>query len=316
MLIHKLRSDTLRGKLLALLFIAPAFLIFAVILWYPIFLGFKMSFQNIDFVRGNTFTGFRNYDLILNDPLLLTAVRNTVYYMVLSLVFGYFIPILTAIISSELRMFGGFIRSVVYFPSILPAIAIYALWYWMFEANGLINSILGSMHLGPLPFLNSESSALPSLTVMDTWLGFGGTTLIYLAAVKGISEELYEAAEIDGANVRRRIWHITLPGIKNIMLIILVLQLIGAAQVFGGPFVMTNGGPANSTTTILYLIYQYAFVNFRIGPAAAIGVLLFLALVVMSAIFLWLNRKDDMRQVKRRRGGAKHAVRTDHHLPL
>jgi multiple sugar transport system permease protein len=315
-LIPKLRSNMSRGKLLALLYIAPAFLVFAVILWYPVFLGFKMSFQNIDFVKGNTFTGFRNYRLILNDPLLLTAVRNTIYYVFLSVLFGYLLPIVTAIISSELRKFGGFVRSVVYFPAILPAIAIYALWYWMFEANGLINSLLGGMHLGPLPFLNSESSALPSLTVMDTWLGFGGTALIYLAAVKGISEELYEAAEIDGANVRRRIWHITLPGLKNIMLIMLVLQLIGTAQVFGGPFVMTSGGPANSTTTILYLIYQYAFVNFRIGPAAALGVLFFLALVAMSAIFLRLNRKDEKPQVKKRKGVANNAVRPEHHLPL
>ena len=288
-----LRWSKYRSRTIALLFLLPAVLVFGMFLWYPIYLGFRISFVQFDLVRDPVFVGWDNYRTILKDPLLGKTVLNTLKYMLYGLAIGYLLPVVIAIWIAEMRRFQNVFRLAVYMPAILPGIAIYTLWRWMFEPQGLLNSWLGAVGLGPVPWITSEVWSMFSMVLMDTWAGFGSTAILYIAALGAVSEEIYEAAEIDGAGVWCRILHITIPGIKNVMLVLLVLQLIGTAQAFQSMFVVTEGGPFNSTLTVLFLIYRYAFVNFQFGPAAALGTLFFLVLAALSGAYLALSRKKE-----------------------
>jgi multiple sugar transport system permease protein len=137
---------------------------------------------------------------------------------------------------------------------------------------------------------------MPALAVMSTWANAGGTMLLYLAALQGVPAHLYEAAEIDGANLWRRLRHITLPQIQGVMLILLVLQIIGTMQLFTEPFVMTKGGPANATLSVVMLLYRYGFEYKNFGAAAALGLILFFVLVAFSLLYLWLTRRASNNQ--------------------
>ncbi|MDI6783253.1 MAG: sugar ABC transporter permease, partial [bacterium] len=157
--------------------------------------------------------------------------------------------------------------------------------------TGLANLILNYLHLPTSQWLLSEKTAMFSLVIMATWQGAGATAIIYLAGLQGISEELYEAAEIDGASIRQRMLHITIPQIRPVMLIMLLLQIIGTFQVFGEPLIMTKGGPNNATLTIMLLIYRYAFTYVQFGAAAAISLCLFMVLLILTVIYFRLTKR-------------------------
>ena len=159
------------------------------------------------------------------------------------------------------------------------------------KPNGLFNTILGTVGIGPLPWLNSPGSAMPSIVLEATWAGAGNAVIIYLAALTSVRADLYEAAELDGAGVVRRVWHVMLPHLRGVILIMLLLQVIGTMQLFTEPLLFTGGGPQGSTMTVLLLIYNYAFVNGDYGAATALSVLLAAALAVLSAGFNLATRR-------------------------
>jgi len=150
---------------------------------------------------------------------------------------------------------------------------------------------LSIVHLPPGLWLETPASALPALMVIATWSAAGSTMLIYLAALQGVPASQYEAAEIDGASIWRRLWHITLPTIRPIMLLMLILQIIGTMQVFTEPFIITGGGPQNATMSILLLIYNYAFQDGDFGGASALGIMLFLVLAVFALIYMRMTNR-------------------------
>ena len=154
----------------------------------------------------------------------------------------------------------------------------------------MFNTLLGWVGLGPYPWIQDPGWAMPSLVLQATWANAGATVIIYLAALTGIQPELYDAAEVDGAGICRKIWHVTLPQMRNILLITLILQVIATFQVFTEPFLMTNGGPQNATTTILLQIYDYAFRFGDYGAATALSLLLALFLAVLSAVYFRVTR--------------------------
>lgn len=282
----------LAHNLPAYLFLLPALVIFATFSWYPIVRGFIISFQRIDLINPPTWVGLRNFEFILSDPLFTTAWLNTLYFTLLGLLLGYMVPVIIAIAVNEMRHAQGYFRLAFYLPVILPPMVVVILWKWFYDPGpGLMNTVLRLMDLPPQPWLQSPRTAMFSLVLMSTWANFGGTMLLYLAALQGISAQLYEAAEIDGANLFQRLWHITLPQIRGVMLILLVLQIIGTMQVFTEPFVMTGGGPVNATLTVLLLLYRYAFEQGNFGAASALGLILFAVLAFFSMIYLWLTRR-------------------------
>jgi multiple sugar transport system permease protein len=275
------------------LFLLPALVIFAVFVWYPIVLGFVMSFQSIDMINPPAWVGWQNYQHIFTDPLFAIAWRNTFAFTGYALLFGFVVPIVLALLLNEMRHGKSFFRLAFYLPVMLPPIVTVFLWRWIYNPDsGLLNALLGLVRLPPSLWLETPGTALPSLVVVATWSAAGSTILIYLAALQGVSAALYEAAEIDGANLWRRLWHITLPSIRPVILLLLVLQIISTMQVFTEPFTITDGGPQNATMTVLLLIYNHAFQQGDFGGASALGVLLFLVLAVFALIYMRMTRNS------------------------
>lgn len=276
----------------AYLFLLPALLAFAFFAWFPIVRGLIVSFQRVDLVHPPVWVGLDNFRTLVNDPLFFQAWRNTFHFVWLGLLLGYLVPFVLAIAVNEVRHARWYFRLAFYLPVVLPPIVSVFLWQWIYDPGaGLANTALGWLHLPQQQWLQSADTAMLSLVIVATWSYAGSTMLIYLAALQGVPAHLYDAAEVDGASLWRRLRDITLPQMRFILLIMLVLQIIGTMQVFTEPFVLTGGGPANATITVMLLLYQYAFQYGNYGAASALGLMLFAVLVVFSVIYLWLTRR-------------------------
>jgi multiple sugar transport system permease protein len=273
-------------------FITPAIIVFTLFLWVPIFKGFVYSFQSIDFVKGDSFVGFQNYVTVFNDPEVWLSVKNTLYYMFLGLVVGYWVPCFFAIAISELKRFQGFVRVAAYLPNVLPVVVLYGLWRWFYDPIGPINATFTQLGMDQIAFLTDRTWSMISIVFMETWQSFGGAMLIYLAGILSIPRDWYEAAEIDGAGVWQRIRYITLPSIKNLLLLMLVLQLIATSQGFQAQRALLDGGPANATLTYPLLIIKYAFTRLDYGVASALGVLMFLVLSGLAILNFRISNKE------------------------
>jgi multiple sugar transport system permease protein len=274
------------------LFLLPALFIFALFVWYPLVLGFILSFQSVDMINPAVWVGWTNYHKVFSDPLFGVAWHNTLTFTGYALLFGYLVPLVLALLINEMRHGKALFRLAFYLPVMLPPIVVAFLWLWLYNADfGLINALLQAVHLPGGLWLENQNTALPALVVVATWGAAGSTMLIYLAALQGVPASLYEAAEIDGSNLWQRIWHITLPTIRPIMLLMLVLQIIATMQVFTEPFTITGGGPNNATLTVLILIYRYTFQDAEFGEASALGVILFLVLAVFALIYMRMTSR-------------------------
>ncbi len=283
------------GGLSTLVFLLPMLVIFGVFSWFPIARAVVMSFQETNLITPANWVGLDNFRQVFSDPLLWTAVKNTIYFALLALVFGYPVPLVLAVLMSEVRRRRGIYTALAYLPVVVPPVVAVLLWKFFFDASptGVFNTILGWVGLGPYPWLQSTTWAMPSLVLEATWAAAGGTVIIYLAALTSVSPELYDAAEVDGASIWRKVWHVTMPQLRGVMLVLLILQIIGTAQVFLEPFLFTGGGPANSTLTVMLLIYNYAFGNSLgsdYGAATALSLMLALFLAVLSALYFRLTR--------------------------
>ena len=285
------RSVGTRRQLTAWLFLVPALVVFGLFAWWPIVRGLLMSFQHNDLVNPPTWVGLDNFRAVFDDPLLGTAVSNTAVFVGLALLIGFPLPIVLASVMSTVRRGAGLYRFLAYLPVVIPPVVAILLWKWFYDPGaGLFNNALGEVGLGPYPWLDSPHSAMFSLVLESTWAGMGGAVLIYLAAMAGIPGELYEAAEMDGASVWRRIWHVMLPQLRPVIGLMLLVQLIGTVQVFTEPYVFTGGGPNNATLTVLLLIFRYAFQDGEYGQAAALTLLMVLVLAALSAVYLRATR--------------------------
>jgi multiple sugar transport system permease protein len=275
-------------------FLIGAVLCFALFTWYPMIREVEMSFQRLH--RGTTsWVGMANYRQIVHDPVFWQAWGNTLKFTLLALVLGFVAPFASAILINEFRHAQSYLRVLVYLPVMLPPVAGILLFkYFMDPSFGLFNQGLHGLHLPTSPWLASKTTAIPSLVIVSTWANMGAATLIYLAALQGIPGELYEAAELDGASVLKRIWHVTIPQTRLILSLMLMLQIVATMQMFTESFVLTGGGPEGSTTSVVYLLYNYAFTYNKFNTAAALGVLLMLVLGVFSAVYLRIERRGNV----------------------
>jgi multiple sugar transport system permease protein len=251
--------------------------------------------QHTNLVEPATWVGLDNFRTVLDDPLLPKAVRNTAEFAGLALIFGYPVPLIAAVLMSEVRRFRGIYSALAYLPVVIPPVVAVLLWKTFYDASptGAFNTILGWVHLGPYPWLQSPDTAMPSLVLESTWANAGTTVIIYLAALTAVNRELYEAAAVDGASLWHKLWHITLPQLRGVLLLTMILQIIGTAQVFLEPYLFTSGGPTNSTLTVLLLIYDYAFgssLGGDYGTATALSLMLAGFLAVLSLIYLRVTR--------------------------
>jgi multiple sugar transport system permease protein len=270
--------------------------VFSIFSWLPIIRSVIMSFQKTNLVTPATWVGLDNFGAVLRDPLLGTAILNTGYFALLALILGFPVPIIMAVLMSEVRRGKGIYSALAYLPVIIPPVVAVLLWRVFYDASpqGVFNTMLGWVGIPPQPFLQSQTQAMPALVIEATWAAAGGSIIIYLAALLIVPPELYDAAEVDGANIWRKIWHVTLPQMRGVIFVMLILQILATAQVFLEPYLFTGGGPVHATTTILLLIYDYAFTNSlggKYGMATALSVMLAIFLGLLSWVYFRLTNR-------------------------
>jgi multiple sugar transport system permease protein len=282
-----------RSSATGYMFMIGAIFCFALFSWYPMIREVIMSFQRTNFAGDTTWVGLANYRHIIADPSFWSAWRATALFALLALVFGYLVPFVTAIVLNELRHCRAYFRLLVYLPVMIPPAAAAFLWKWFYtpDNSGLFNAVLHALHLPTSQWLQSPNIAMLCLVLFSTWSNMGATVLIYLASLQGIDGELYDAAEIDGAGIFRRIWHVTVPQTRLILSLMLMLQIVATMQVFLEPYILTGG--QSNTTTVVYLIYQYAFSFNNYGSGAALGIMLLIVLMGFAGAYMWLARRSE-----------------------
>ena len=287
-------SQRRRAGVAALFFLLPALVTFGYFAWWPIVQSLVLAFQQTNLVTPAEWVGLRNFEILFADPLLPKAALNTLWFTLLSLAIGLPVPLVCAVLMSELRRGGTVARVLAYLPVVVPPVVAVLLWKVFFNPGegGVVNSLLALVGVGPLPWLQSPELAMPSLVIVATWSGAGTAILIYLAALAGVSTEQYEAAELDKANPWRIFRRITMPLLAPTMLVVLVLSLIKGVQTFDEIFAFTGGGPGSATTFIIQYIYQTGFAGTprNFGLAAAASLLLAVVLVVLTALQFRANR--------------------------
>lgn len=277
---------------LVLIPIVLHFLFFQVI---PFILAFVMSFFHWNYINKPLFLGFQNWGRIVHDQVFLKSMVNTglfsLYFVVPVIVLGL---VLALLINSKLNKLK-FVRSMYYLPVVTSFVVLSALWLWLFASGdyGIINNFLKLLHLSPQPFYNSETQALQVLSLLSIYKCAGTIMIYYYAALKNIPDTLYEAATIDGANERQKLMKITLPTLQPTTFYVLILAITWSFQVFDSAYLITSGGPNNSTQTIVYQIYLNAFTGAKGGYASAQSVLLFLMILTITLILKRFNKNDN-----------------------
>jgi multiple sugar transport system permease protein len=278
---------------MAFLFTLPAFVAFILLKYYPMLQAIYMSLFNYKVASPpGEFVGLANYLHAFKDPLNAQVWGNNIILFLWSLVLGFWVPLVQAILLDEIRRLKTFYRVAYLLPSVIPAVAGAVIWKWIYNPDwGLLNTIFMDIGLPAQGWLNSPDQVKFSL-MLPALLGGGLGIFIYLSALQGVSTELYESADIDGASILAKIRYITLPGIAPIIGLQFILALTGAFQIFDQIYIMTLGGPADASRVITLNIYYYAFERIQMGYAAAMSVLLFIVTLILVAIQLRFSRGE------------------------
>jgi ABC-type sugar transport system permease subunit len=280
-------TPTAWQKRAGLMFAIPTILYFWGVYFYPLFQSMRHSFYEGGMGRPERFVGLKAYEMVLTDPFFWQSVRNTLYFVILSVPMTVALALgvallLNRIVSHRVRD----ILSATYFmPLVISLVAAALIWGWIYQPiYGLANYIIGFFGLRPQKWLSSISQVIPSLATINIWLRIGFDTVIFLAALQSIPENLQEAAKIDGAKDSQVFRYVTLPLLNNQIIMVLIIELIFAFKVFDQVFVTTEGGPANASRVIMMYLYDFAFKWFKFGEASVVAVFIFASLLAMSII--------------------------------
>lgn len=281
-----MRQEAIDGYL----FIAPWLLGFVLWVAGPMIASVVLSLMRWDLFSPPVWVGLENFKQLFRNPLVGISLWNTAFYTFLSVPSNLIVALMTALLLNQRLRFQAWFRTFFYLPSIMPAVANAVLWFWILNPEvGLANALLRMLGLPELQWLWHPATAKPSFILMGLW-GTGNTMVIFLAGLQGIPQSLYEAAEIDGANGWQRFRAVTIPMLSPVILFNLVLGIIGSFQIFTSAYLLTNGGPQNSTLfTVLYL-YRLGFEQFNMGLASALAWLLFAIILVFTLSQLRLSR--------------------------
>lgn len=285
------RNEDLKAWLIML----PGILLFAFFVWEPLLESVRMSMYKTENVELVKFIGLKNFISVMGKDDFRQALGNTFAYTFWSLVIGFAMPIVLAMLIGETVRGKGFFRTAAYLPNMLPGLAVIILWSTFFsgEKSGVLNILIGKLGLPANSYLTRAEWVKPIIISVATWKGAGATALIYMAAIAGVNPELYEAAAIDGATVWQRMVHILLPSIKKLAMTLLILQIISVFQIMYEPMVLTKGGPANASLSLMQLMWQYAFGgSMDYGKASAVAVIVTVILLGLTAIYSYFNNKE------------------------
>lgn len=277
------------------LFLLPGCAILLLFIFYPMLQAIWLSFTQYNMVTEASFIGTENYEELFNDELFWNALKNTIVYLVVVVPALVIVPIFLAVLVNQRLKGIGIFRSIYYIPVVTSLVVAGIAWDWVYKENGLLNYLLDVLGIisEPIGWLTSTDTAIFAVMVVTVWKGLGYYMIIYLAGLQSIPEDLYEAAEIDGANWWQKITKVTIPMLLPFVLIVSIMSSIAAMKVFEEIYVMTGGGPLHSSETLVFYIYQQAFDNLNMGYASAAGVILFLITLVFSLINLKILGKDN-----------------------
>lgn len=287
----KLHSET-RALLRGLAFLSPWLIGFFAFTLVPIALSLYYSFCDYTLLQPPLFKGLNNYRLLAGDPVFWKVVLNTTLYALMALPLGMIVALGVAMLLN-LKIRGlSIYRTIIFLPSLVPAVASAMLWLWLFNTKlGLINTALRAIGVtNPPGWLTDVHWAMPALVFMSVW-GIGNTVIIYLAGLQDVPRELYEAANIDGATTLRKLWHVTLPLISPVIFFNLIMGIIGTLQVFAVPYIMTQGGPARSTYFYTMYLYDNAFSYLKMGYANAMAWIQLLIVLTLTALAAWSGKR-------------------------
>ncbi len=281
----------------AWVFVGPALALIAVFFFLPVLAGLLLALTDFDIYAigsaGNArFVGLRNFRQLLNDQDFWTALRNTLYYVLA----GGPLSVLTSLgaallLNAKLVRLRGLFRTIYFAPVVTTLVAVAIVWRYLYHPRyGLLNYVLGWVGISPIDWLGNPHWAMPAIILLSVWKNFGYNMLIFIAGLQAISQDLYEAAGIDGAGPWQRFVHVTLPGLAPTFLFVSVTTMIGFFQLFAEPYIMTQGGPLKSTTTLVLLMYQEGFRWWRMGVASTLAVVLLLLTLVGTLLQLRLQR--------------------------
>ncbi|MGB3749334.1 MAG: sugar ABC transporter permease [Rhodanobacter sp.] len=282
----------------AWLFLTPALLVLGVFFFVPVLGALGLSLTDYDLyaladLRNLRFVGLHNYWELLHRPLFWTALGNTFYFVVVGVPLSIGASLGTALLlNSPLARMKSFHRTVLFAPVVTTVVAVAVIWRYLFNTRyGLVNHALATLGLNPVDWLGDPHWAMPTIIAFAVWKNFGYNMIILLAGLQAIAPELYEAARIDGATRWRQFRHITLPMLKPTMVLVIVLTVAGYFQLFAEPYVMTEGGPLQSTTSVLYLMYDDGFKWWNFGVASAVAFALFGIILAVTMLLLRLARR-------------------------
>ena len=271
----------------AVIFLAPALILLGIFLFYPIAYLLYLSFTTGSFtVEGVRWVGWRNYWRLLIDADFWQVMGNTIYFGFATVIPTIIIPLLLATILNQAIAFRGFLRTAYFIPSITSLVAVGLGFRWLFQTQGPVNDWLIALGLNPIPWLSSTIWAMPVLILLSSWKQLGFNLIVFLGGLQTIPQSRYEAAELDGADDWAKFWYITLPGLKPTIIFAIVTTAIFTFRSFEQVYIITGGGPLNSTNLLVYYIYEQAFARFEFGYAAAAATILLLITFIFVALYL------------------------------
>src|SRR5574344_574019 len=275
-------------KYAGLLFILPALLGTIIFIVIPVICSFGLSFAKWDLLNPIKFIGITNYKDIFTDAIFFKILINTIVFALATSILGVIIPlVLAAILNSKIRG-SEFYKTAYFLPFITPMIVIGIVWQWIFDPNiGFLNQLI-HLHIN---WLYSTHFAMPALIIVSVWKLIGYNMIIFLSSLSGISNSLFEAAKIDGANPIQVFKNVTIPMLSPTIFLVVVITTVSSFQVFDLIYLMTQGGPKDSTNVLVYAIYQNAFEYFNIGKASAIAYVLFVIILVLTLVQWNLRKK-------------------------
>lgn len=283
----------LRRPSTGFLFLLPSLIVVGLFSFWPILYSFVMSFCRWQIVGSPTWCGLENYARAIGSPVFWTAVRNTAVYAVVTVPAGLVLALGAALLLNNQLRGKGIYRGVFFFPVLVSMVVISMIWSWMFSENvGIVNPILRTFGVEPRAWMADPKWAFRIIMAMSVWKGFGYGMVIFLAGLSGIPQSYYEAAQVDGAGAWLRFRHVTWPLLRPTTLFVLVTAFIGSFQVFDQVYVMTRGGPGYATTVLVSLIYDEAYVRFRMGYACALSYVLFGIILVWTLVQWIMMRRE------------------------
>ena len=284
----------MQRKLLIGLFLAPTVIGLGLFTFLPILASVVLAFFSWDIITPPRFVGLENFADIAADPTIRVSFLNTIGFVVVAVTLQLAVALVLAVLVNTRmpRLLKSFFRSVLFFPLVLSAASVSIIMGYLFNENfGLVNHVLNLLGMADVPWLTSTHGAMVVVILVYVWQNFGFSFLLFLGGLSSIPKEVYEAAQVDGATGWKQFWKITFPLVSPTTLVASVMAIISALQIFDQPYVLTRGGPGDSTRTAVMVIYESAFKQLEFGRASAIGIVLTIVIMLVTAVQFRLSRR-------------------------